>query len=193
MTVFTPFKKAWTKVIEADVDRYLGVTAAPTEKQEWTSWFDTVSGSIPESLSEKLFPRHPHLQAIQTLWPASESEARKRMAAFVNSTLADGYDQSRNFPARRDGTSRLSAYLSVGMISARECVALARRRNAGRILFGTAGLVTWISELCWRDFYRHILFHFPRVCMYKPFKLNTDAIPWRKDPEVFERWCKGQT
>jgi deoxyribodipyrimidine photolyase len=52
---------------------------------------------------------------------------------------------------------------------------------------------TWISELVWRDFYRHILFAHPRVCKYKAYKADTDSIPWSYDKDLFQKWCEGQT
>jgi deoxyribodipyrimidine photo-lyase len=55
------------------------------------------------------------------------------------------------------------------------------------------GIVTWIQELIWRDFYRHILVAFPRVCMNKPFKLDTMRVAWRFDQKEFDAWCQGKT
>ncbi|RKP17893.1 DNA photolyase, FAD-binding/Cryptochrome, partial [Rozella allomycis CSF55] len=75
----------------------------------------------------------------------------------------------------------------------RECLNEALIANKGLLDSGNEGAVTWISELCWREFYRHVLFHYPRVCMYQPFKLETKNIKWRDDPEGFEKWCKGET
>jgi deoxyribodipyrimidine photo-lyase len=55
------------------------------------------------------------------------------------------------------------------------------------------GIVTWIQELIWRDFYRNVLVGFPRVCMGKPFKLETMNIQWLFEDDVFQSWCYGKT
>lgn len=52
---------------------------------------------------------------------------------------------------------------------------------------------TWISEIIWREFYRHILDAYPRVCKNKPFKSDTDSVPWSYDQETFLKWCQGKT
>lgn len=55
------------------------------------------------------------------------------------------------------------------------------------------GIVTWIQELIWRDFYRHVLVGFPHVCKNKPFKLETMNIQWIFDEDDFKAWCEGRT
>ncbi len=55
------------------------------------------------------------------------------------------------------------------------------------------GFVCWISELVWRDFYRHILVAHPRVCMNKPYKMDTMDVAWRHDDQEFRKWCEGKT
>src|SRR5574340_439472 len=69
----------------------------------------------------------------------------------------------------------------------------AMKANDGRLDAGKEGVTTWISELIWREFYRHILMGFPRVCMSKPFRLETDRLPWREDVTQFQAWCEGRT
>jgi deoxyribodipyrimidine photo-lyase len=55
------------------------------------------------------------------------------------------------------------------------------------------GSSTWINELIWRDFYQHLALLFPQVCKFKPFKRETDNIPWRRDEKDFSAWCEGKT
>ena len=52
---------------------------------------------------------------------------------------------------------------------------------------------TWISELCWRDFYKHILLGFPHVCRHQAFKRETDKLPWSHNEANFQAWCEGRT
>jgi len=119
------------------------------------------------------------------LWPAGEIEALRRLESFCDSAL-ENYQKQRDLPSVA-GTSSLSPYLAVGAISPQQCLVQALMTAPGE------GVDTWISELIWRDFYQHIVWHFPSVCRHKPFKTGTDAIPWRRDEKDFLAWCQGKT
>jgi deoxyribodipyrimidine photo-lyase len=74
-----------------------------------------------------------------------------------------GYADHRNFPAT-NGTSSLSVHFASGTMSARSAVAAAREVNSSKRLdSGNKGIMTWISEVAWRDFYKHVLVHWPFV------------------------------
>ncbi|MFN4081941.1 MAG: cryptochrome/photolyase family protein, partial [Saprospiraceae bacterium] len=100
--------------------------------------------------------------------------------AQVAQSLIRGYENTRNFPAMR-GTSRLGVHFRFGTISIRE-----KARKA------LALSDTFVNELIWRDFYSQILAHFPHVAE-GPFKPQYARVPWRDDPEAFERWKAGMT
>ncbi|MDG1479544.1 MAG: deoxyribodipyrimidine photo-lyase [Myxococcota bacterium] len=117
-------------------------------------------------------------------WPAGEQEAQRRLAAFSKHHIA-AYHEHRDLPAL-PGTSQLSPYLVNGLISPRQCLAAARRIPG-------PGSNTWISELIWREFYRHVLVAFPRVSRGKAFQPDTEAVQWRNNPAQFHAWCTGQT
>jgi deoxyribodipyrimidine photo-lyase len=87
----------------------------------------------------------------------------------------------------------LSPYLACGVISPRYCLqqALEARRSVGRSR--RESVMTWINELVWRDFYRHILVAFPRVSMGKPFLSAGERIQWRNNEDQFQAWCEGRT
>jgi deoxyribodipyrimidine photo-lyase len=125
------------------------------------------------------------------LWPAGESNARKRLNHFIDEKLFF-YDTHRDFPAM-DGTSRLSPYLSAGMISARECFAAAMVANQNELDTGNPGAVMWMNELIWRDFYKDILIAVPRISMRKAFKEETEALSWRYDQKQLAAWKEGKT
>ncbi|GIW74362.1 MAG: hypothetical protein KatS3mg103_0884 [Phycisphaerales bacterium] len=83
----------------------------------------------------------------------------------------------------------------MGAISARQCLEAALEANGGRIDSGSKGAAHWISELIWREFYRQILWSFPRVCRHQPFNARYD-IRWRNDEQArgqFAAWCQGKT
>ncbi|KAF7977458.1 hypothetical protein HWV62_3639 [Athelia sp. TMB] len=96
-----------------------------------------------------------------------------------------------------DTTSRMSPYLSAGVISVRECVrgAMGIRGvpdDAGKI--GTAGGPgRWVMELAWRDFYINVLVGFPRVSMGRPFNEKFNDVKWEVNEEHLRRWQEGKT
>ncbi len=92
-----------------------------------------------------------------------------------------------------DGTSSLSPYIHFGMLGLRTAVYHAQQAiltapdQAGR-----ESAYTWLDELIWREFYIHILYHFPHV-RERSFRPQYDRIQWRNDPDEFEAWKAGQT
>ncbi|KAJ3102669.1 hypothetical protein HDU97_000366 [Phlyctochytrium planicorne] len=193
-TVFTPMKKTWIVHLVKRPSLYaeaskpnpnLPVSQAILDKIE------SLSVDIPDEL--ETHPVHPQLlKNIQKRFPIGEAEALKKLEAFATSKSILSYKASRDIPSL-DGTSMLSPYLALGVVSARACLRKALAANNNKFDSGNEGAVTWISELCWRDFYRNILVEFPRVCKNKPFLEWTDSVPWVDDEDVFNRWCEGKT
>lgn len=179
-SVFTPFKKRW-------IDRYRERGGEPvrTRPKRLPSMLAT-SDPVPRQL-----PGFEISSAIADRWPAGERFARERMNDFAISRLGH-YKEQRDSPGS-NGTSSLSPYLSVGAISPRQCLHAALEANRNRLDSGEEGAQMWISELIWREFYKHILVGFPRVSMSRPFKPETDALPWSHDESVFRAWCGGRT
>jgi deoxyribodipyrimidine photo-lyase len=121
---------------------------------------------------------------------AGERAAHERMRAFFRHS-ARRYHHQRDFPAR-DGTSRLSAALSVGAISIRRVFHTAREvRNSCRP-DERSGLDVFIQELIWREFYYSILCHFPRV-VHEPFREEYAKIRWSANERHFAAWREGRT
>ncbi|WP_335945594.1 deoxyribodipyrimidine photo-lyase [Pseudomonas sp. G166] len=130
-------------------------------------------------------------EALRALWPAGENEARRRLDNFAEQHL-DDYQNARDFPAK-PGTSQLSAYLVAGVVSPRQCLHAALQANQGEFESGSAGTVTWINELLWREFYKHILVGYPRVSRHCAFRPETEALAWRKAPAELEAWKQART
>jgi len=123
-------------------------------------------------------------------WPAGEDAALAQLERFCELGLAR-YGEQRDNPALEDGTSRLSPYLALGVLSPRQCLAQALLACPDLLEQGTG--FSWLNELGWRDFYRHIAYAFPRVCRGQAFQIETDAIVWSDDDEAFAAWCEGRT
>lgn len=90
------------------------------------------------------------------------------------------YEDKRDIPSIV-GTSRLSVHFRFGTISVRE-----------KFIKGSKLSEKWINELIWREFYMQIIYHFPHV-KESSFRPAYDQIPWRNNPEEFEKWKQGMT
>lgn len=146
-----------------------------------------VSDPLPTAVAG--FP--PPTDYLRALWPAGETFAQRRLASFVEDDL-EQYHQRRDLPAE-PGTSQLSPYLAAGVISIRQCLHAALCYNQGELDSGASGATTWINELLWREFYKHILVGYPRVSMHRAFRPETEALPWRRAPYELEAWQQGRT
>ncbi len=123
---------------------------------------------------------------VQAFWPAGEQYAFSRVINFCQNTIL-GYKQNRDIPSL-GGTSRLSAYLTSGIVSVRQCW------NASwQYCEPNDGVNTWQSELLWREFYKHVLIDYPYISRHKPWKPLTDNIEWRHDERELTAWQQGQT
>ncbi|MCF4996960.1 deoxyribodipyrimidine photo-lyase [Pseudomonas syringae] len=145
--------------------------------------------SDPVPTSVKGFPVPG--DALRALWPAGEKEARRRLDTFTDAQI-EYYESERDFPAK-PGTSQLSAYLAAGVISPRQCLHAALQSNQGEFESGLVGAVTWINELLWREFYKHILVGYPRVSRSRAFRPETEALQWRDAPDDLKAWQEART
>ncbi|MBL0926575.1 MAG: deoxyribodipyrimidine photo-lyase [Phycisphaerales bacterium] len=178
-TVFSPFRRKWYTVLAESMP-----TVGPTPRKQ-----AAIAGLGPDAVPDRVDGFGSNVDPA--LWPAGEREATRRLEAFAAERIAS-YKDDRDFPGI-DGTSSLSPYLAAGVISARRCLKAAMEANGGRFDSGGKGPVAWISELVWREFYNHLLVAFPRLCMHRPFKLDTDRIRWRDDEGLFDAWKRGMT
>lgn len=128
---------------------------------------------------------------VRQLWPAGEEAALQRLEAFIRDDL-ENYHQARDIPFE-PGTSQLSAYLNAGVLTPRQCLQAAVNANDGLLSGGRQGAATWITELLWREFYRHVLVGYPWVSRNQPFNRDLAALPWRDDPEGLAAWQQGRT
>ena len=92
------------------------------------------------------------------------------------------YDDQRDFFTTE--TTLLSAYIKFGCVSIREVYhtfvsALGRK----------TGL---IRELIWRDFFAHVLYHYPEV-VGQSYQSKYRKLEWKNDRGSFRKWCEGRT
>lgn len=178
--VFGQFKKNCLEHLH----RSLPSMAAPVKRQAPTS-------IKSDPIAQHVEPFEKPADALRKRWPAGEKEAQARLARFTDEII-DDYETLRDLPAR-EGTSQLSAYLAAGVISPRQCLHAALAHNRGEFDSGSSGVQTWINELLWREFYKHILTGYPQVSRHRAFRAHTEALPWRNAPKEFEAWQQGRT
>jgi deoxyribodipyrimidine photo-lyase len=171
-TVFTPYKNAWV----AKVDDFF-VKSYPVADRR--SRLAPNAGRAVPTLMEMGFVA-TNLTALKL--PLGASGARTLFREFV--ARIDAYADRRDYPAVR-GPSYLSAHLRFGTISIRELARTARGIES-------AGALTWLSELVWRDFYFQILWHHPHV-VERSFKAEYEGVAFPNREDHFVAWCEART
>jgi deoxyribodipyrimidine photo-lyase len=115
-----------------------------------------------------------------------EAAARARLEGFVAERLAR-YPSERDLPAR-GATSGLSENLAWGEISPRTVWAAGLRAREE----GNPGAEKFLSELVWREFAWHLMYHHPGLASAN-WRAGWDSFPWRGDNPEAERWRRGMT
>ena len=54
------------------------------------------------------------------------------------------------------------------------------------------GVETYLSEIAWREFSYHLLFHFPELPV-KPLRAEFSKFPWTNDTNALSAWQRGAT
>jgi deoxyribodipyrimidine photo-lyase len=136
-----------------------------------------------------LVPTRPDWAAgWKKLWRPGEAGALACFDEFVKAHLAR-YNELRDRPGLR-GTSRLSPHLHWGEISPRQiwaCLGLEAEDPSKR-----KGANKFLSEVGWREFAHHLLYHFPTL-PEKNWRREFDFFPWRKSANDLEAWQRGLT
>jgi deoxyribodipyrimidine photo-lyase len=166
-TVFTPFYKNWLTQPRREV---LG---APRSLPEPAA--RTATGMLPTLASLGLE------QELSDPMPGGEAAAREALRRFLAGPI-DDYDDGRNVLTGKS-VSRLSPYLHFGAISPRE---IEERLDGGR------GAEAFRRQVCWRDFYAHVLGHFPANAKSE-FQERYRGMRWSRAETHFAAWCEGRT
>ena len=109
-------------------------------------------------------------------------------AALLNQFLdyhVQDYGDGRDIPAEPN-TSKLSPYLRFGNLSPRQVWHAAQSSKLERP--EAAGSIDkFLSEIGWREFCYHLLFHFPTM-PDEAFNPKFSFFPWDEDPERLAAW-----
>jgi deoxyribodipyrimidine photo-lyase len=179
--VFTPFWKHCLSLAVEEPGRLpAGQFPAPAQ------WPDS------RTLADlELLPRIRWDEGLAAAWQPGEAAALKRLRKFAVGAMPDYADQ-RNRPDL-DGTSALSPHLHFGEISPRQIWAVVRAQSKDSGVFpANRGGQVFLSEVGWREFSYHLLFHFPHT-PEQPLRPEFAAFPWRKAPAQLRAWQRGLT
>ena len=118
--------------------------------------------------------------------PAGAAAARERLVAFVRDGDADHYAERRDMVGD-DATSRLSAYLRLGM-----CTSAQVGRALGLPAPLSAGREAFWRQVCWREFFHHHLARHPEVAR-AALREDLRGVAWDDDPAGLRAWAAGET
>jgi deoxyribodipyrimidine photo-lyase len=167
-TVFSPFHRTW--LLEARRE----VLGRPRS-----------FGSLPSGVQKGRLPTLAELgleQEVEDPLAGGETAGRERLSRFLRSAVDEYQDNHDALGA--DRTSRLSPYLHFGCLSPRE---VEERLPRG------SGPDAFRRQLCWRDFYHHVLLHHPRNARSEFQDRYRGSIRWSRARRRFEAWCEGRT
>jgi deoxyribodipyrimidine photo-lyase len=167
--VFGPFQRRWLARARRDV------LAAPEA-------IASAGRAVGRSVEDVLGPVTPSADLALLPVPGEEA-ARARLARWADSSALDRYAADRD-RLDLDGTSRLGQDLRWGLLSPSEVADRCAGPGEGRQRF--------LSELAWRDFYAHVLWHESRVARAS-FRPSLERVAWEDDPRVIDAWRDGRT
>ena len=167
-TVFTPFHRNWLKQPRRAVLR--------------------MPATLPPPGAGRGYRRLPSLSSlglesdVPRPAPGGETAGRAAVKRFLVGPIL-GYAEHNN-TLTGGSVSRLSPYLHFGCISPRE---------VEDRLGGSASEQAFRRQLCWRDFYAHVLGHFPHNAREEHQEKYRGALRWVDSDQRFDAWRAGRT
>ena len=181
--VFTPY---WRHCLALPVARPLKLTVSSFPAPErWPASLEL--GEL------ELLPRIRWDKGCAETWQPGEAAAARQLRKFTASAM-ESYADERNRPDH-DGTSRLSPWLHFGELSPRQVwAAVGSLAKESGVFPPSNGARVFLSEIGWREFAYHLLFHFPRT-PEQPLRPEFEKFPWAKDAGSgqLRAWQRGLT
>lgn len=172
--VFTPF---WRQCLQQ-------ITIPPAITiSKWPS----CPAFISDELSEwQLLPNKPNWASeFSHYWEPGEKGALAKLDLFIDEHLAN-YTHGRDIPSQ-DATSKLSPHLHFGEISPWQIWRAVRQETKH-----LAAIEKFLTELGWREFSYHLLYHFPNLASTN-FKMSFDHFLWENNQDALKKWQQGMT
>lgn len=200
--VFTPFSRKWLEIFESDEVQkrvkkeilYLeeieksgkeGNKEGSKEAKKFKITWKDLLDDLDENVLDHFIKTNGQRVDIE-IPEAGSLAAFNQLKAF--SPKINNYAGDRDIPSI-DGTSKLAMYLKNGSISSSQVILFL---NLKGYLKKTYGKEVFFSELIWREFYYHILYHFPEV-EHEAFNKKYNKLKWENSKSLFEKWKKGET
>ncbi|WP_018181734.1 cryptochrome/photolyase family protein [Kaistia granuli] len=151
-----------------------------------------IDGVASDALASwRLLPSQPDWAGgLREAWTPGEAGATARFEAFRSERLLR-YARQRDEPAA-EASSRLSPHLRFGEISPFQLWhGLSQPHSTDDA--DTANLDKFLSEIGWREFSWHLLYHQPDLAT-RNFQPRFDAFPWPAvDQNALTAWRRGRT
>lgn len=161
-SVYSPWFRAWCAYVnsrQSELDEYPRPDGNPASARERLR--DLFDRPIPDAPANKQLSTEEKTR-FGRMWPAGEHEAARRLQKFIDQRMSN-YSEARNLPAG-NSTAVISVHLASGTLAARTCIREARNVNTSRSMdAGNPNIQSWIREIAWRDFYKHVLAHWPYI------------------------------
>lgn len=174
--VFTPFKRAWLNYVRNNGFEFSHLAQVIDNKD-----IDKVKNAEVKTDD----------QSLSGKWPLANKVEQQLIPYFLQHKIKY-YSQQRDIPSIK-GTSGLSAYLAVGAISPRYLLSLLITNFPDILSEQPASSFSWLNELIWREFYRHLLFHYPELIKGKDFNEKYHKLTWPNDSSALVAWQNGKT
>jgi deoxyribodipyrimidine photo-lyase len=177
--VFTPFWKHCQSL--PDCPHPLPEPSHLPKPKNWPKSIDLIQ--------MKFLPKIPWDTTMAQSWQIGPHGAQKCLETFLENAWGN-YKEERNRPDL-PGTSRLSPYLHFGEISPRQIWHSVRQWAEKH------GVDAWrtshfLSEVGWREFAHHLLYHFPHTPM-EPLRAEWQGFPVTLDLPWLKAWQHGRT
>lgn len=180
--VFTPF---WKKGCLSKTHLIPTVSPPPSripkgvecESEELDAW--------------ELLPISPNWAVSFTeSWQPGEVGADAKLQSFLDDGIR-GYKELRNRPDL-DNVSRLSPHLHWGEVAPWRIWQQTEASAQSNPDLSYKDMEHFFSELGWREFSYHLLYHFPELTQSN-WRKTFDAFPWKQNKAALAQWQKGQT
>lgn len=181
--VFTPFRNAWLKKLQAMLPH-----AAPKAEPACFSVNNKIrltSNGVPNAQTER------NEQQLDKILNVDDHSISAKLNSFCEERISQ-YAAQRDYPSI-EGTSQLSPYLAIGALSSRQCLASIQYHCPKDWLNDTTGAFSWLNELIWREFYLHLVAAFPKLGRNEPFQPWATNIVWQNNPDQLNAWQQGKT
>lgn len=176
--VFTPFKRAWITYVRDHGFNYLG----------------DIQGSILPNTSpvtQEAKTPSSKVDSISRKWPLVKQITEKALPLFYRNKISH-YKSVRDIPSIK-GTSGISPYLAAGVLSPNYVFNSLLSKYPDILMSSDSEEFCWLSEIIWREFYRHLMFDQQRLCKHQCFNSKYNQVSWPYNEQLFIAWCEGKT